>query len=169
MLEIDTLFRTKMAKKNIPFGTAHTYIAYIREYAPSPPGRKTRCRFWVSLLTQARLIANEQAELRRSKYCSRQKNSRSCCEKCNISVMQGRLQAVSYFSLQSYCTRNLSTRAAKPRVVRNEGVSPRRKNKRLLIPQGPEEMCLSLEHQNPSKTSEKMGYFDRVTVSLHIL
>ena len=26
--------------------------------------------------------------------------------------------------------------------------------------QGPEEMCLSLEHQNPSKTSEKMGYFD---------
>ena len=35
--------------------------------------------------------------------------------------------------------------------------------------QGPEEMCLSLEHQNPSKTSEKMGYFDRVTVSSHIL
>ena len=38
-----------------------------------------------------------------------------------------------------------------------------------LMAQGPEEMCLSLEHQNPSKTSEKMGYFDRVTVSLHIL
>ena len=35
--------------------------------------------------------------------------------------------------------------------------------------QGKEEMCLSLEDQNPSKTSEKMGYFDRVTVSLHIL
>ena len=35
--------------------------------------------------------------------------------------------------------------------------------------QDPEEMCLSLEHQNPSKASEKMGYFDRVTVSLHIL
>ena len=35
--------------------------------------------------------------------------------------------------------------------------------------QGPEEMCLLLEHQNPSKTSEKMDYFDRVTVSLHIL
>ena len=31
-------------------------------------------------------------------------------------------------------------------------------------------MCLSLEHQNLSKTSEKMGYFDRVTVlTLHIL
>ena len=30
-------------------------------------------------------------------------------------------------------------------------------------------MCLSLEHQNLSKTSEKMGYFDCVTVSLHIL
>ena len=44
-------------------------------------------------------------------------------------------------------------------------------NDRLLQreSQGPEEMCLSLEHQNLSKTSEKMGYFDRVTVSLHIL
>ena len=30
-------------------------------------------------------------------------------------------------------------------------------------------MFLSLEHQNPPKTSEKMGYFDRVTISLHIL
>ena len=29
-----------------------TYIAYIRDY---PRGRKTRCRLWVSLLTQARL------------------------------------------------------------------------------------------------------------------
>ena len=38
------------------------------------------------------------------------------------------------------------------------------------LSQGLEEMCLSLEHQNPSKTIEKMGYFDRVTVSsLHIL
>ena len=41
------------------------------------------------------------------------------------------------------------------------------------VAQGPEEICLSLEHQNPSKTSEIMGYFDRVddrvTVSLHIL
>ena len=32
MVEIDTLFQTKMAKKNIPFGAAHTYIAYIRDY-----------------------------------------------------------------------------------------------------------------------------------------
>jgi len=38
-----------------------------------------------------------------------------------------------------------------------------------VLPQCPEEMCLLLEHHNPSKTSEKMGYFDRVTVSLHIL
>ena len=30
-------------------------------------------------------------------------------------------------------------------------------------------MCLSLEHQYPSKTSKKIGYFDRVTVSSHIL
>ena len=32
MVEIDTLFQTKTAKKNIPFGAAHTYIAYIRGY-----------------------------------------------------------------------------------------------------------------------------------------
>ena len=77
-----------------------------------------------------------------------------------------------------------------------------------IFAQGGPEMCLSLEHQNPSKTSEKMGYlacesirfsfalrrwgrfakrpqrrrakekrmlsqamgyFDRVTVSLHII
>ena len=35
--------------------------------------------------------------------------------------------------------------------------------------QGLEKMCLSLEHQNLLKTSEKMGYFDRITVLLHIL
>ena len=44
-----------------------------------------------------------------------------------------------------------------------------KQKKKQANPQGPEEMCLSLEHQNPSKTSEKMGYFDRVAVSLHIL
>ena len=38
--------------KTIPVGAAHTHIAYIRDY---PPGRKTRCRLWVSLLTHARL------------------------------------------------------------------------------------------------------------------
>ena len=40
MVEIDTLFQTKTAEKTIPFGTAHTYIAYIREYPPPPPGAK---------------------------------------------------------------------------------------------------------------------------------
>ena len=29
-----TLFQTKTAKKNITFGAAHTYIAYIRDYPP---------------------------------------------------------------------------------------------------------------------------------------
>jgi len=43
------------------------------------------------------------------------------------------------------------------------------RTKSIVFAQGPEEMCLALENQNPSKTSEKMGYFDRVTVSLHIL
>ena len=32
-----------------------------------------------------------------------------------------------------------------------------------VISQGLEEMCLSLEHQNPSKTSEKMGFFGHPT------
>ena len=32
MVEIDTLFQTKTAIKNIHFGVAHTYIAYIRDY-----------------------------------------------------------------------------------------------------------------------------------------
>ena len=39
----------------ISFGSAHTYIPYIRDFPPAP-GRKTRCRLWVSLLTHARLI-----------------------------------------------------------------------------------------------------------------
>ena len=39
MVQTDTLFQTKTAKKSIPFGAAHTYIAYIREYQPHPsPG-----------------------------------------------------------------------------------------------------------------------------------
>ena len=55
MVETDTLFQTKTAKKNIPFGAARTFIAYIRDYPSPPPGRKTRCRLLVSLLTQGRL------------------------------------------------------------------------------------------------------------------
>ena len=34
------------------------------------------------------------------------------------------------FFLQSYCTRNLRTRAAKPRAARNDGVSPRPEKKK---------------------------------------
>ena len=45
---------------------------------------------------------------------------------CIFCFQVDRLRAVSYFSLQSYCTRNLSTQAAKPRAARNESVSPRR-------------------------------------------
>ena len=40
MVEIDTLFQTKTAKKTIPFGAAHTYIAYLKEYPPPPSGVK---------------------------------------------------------------------------------------------------------------------------------
>ena len=38
MVEIDTLFQNKtVKKKNIPFGAAHTYIAYTRENPRPPP------------------------------------------------------------------------------------------------------------------------------------
>ena len=50
MVEIDTLFQTKTAKKNIPFGAAQTYIAYIRDYPAWGEKRE------VSLPAQARLI-----------------------------------------------------------------------------------------------------------------
>ena len=32
MVEIDTLFQSKTAKKNMPFGAAQNYMAYIRDY-----------------------------------------------------------------------------------------------------------------------------------------
>ena len=56
-------------------------------------------------------------------------NVRRMLKKITVKPLLRRLRAVCYFSdfsLQSYCTRNLSARAA-----RND-VSPRRKNKRLL-------------------------------------
>ena len=34
MIEIDTLFQTQTATKNIAFGAAYTDIAYIRDHAP---------------------------------------------------------------------------------------------------------------------------------------
>ena len=39
MVKIDTLFQTKMAKKNITFRVAHTYIA---EQTPPPPSPRTK-------------------------------------------------------------------------------------------------------------------------------
>ena len=38
MVEIDTLFQTKTAEKNIPFGAAHAHVSYIRDPPPPPPG-----------------------------------------------------------------------------------------------------------------------------------
>ena len=51
-------FSDQQLQRNIPFVAAHTHIAYIRNPSPTPPplpGRKTRCRLWVSLFMQARL------------------------------------------------------------------------------------------------------------------
>ena len=39
MVEIETLFQTKTAKNERPFGAALTYTAYIRDYPPPPPPR----------------------------------------------------------------------------------------------------------------------------------
>ena len=57
MVEIDTLFQTKRAKKTIPFGAAHTYIAYIRDY---PRGEK-------------RIAAYESRCLRKNIFCTKEK------------------------------------------------------------------------------------------------
>ena len=54
MVEIDTLFQTKTVKKHTVW--RGTYLFSLYKGLPLPPGRKTRCRLWVSLLTQARLI-----------------------------------------------------------------------------------------------------------------
>ena len=40
MVEIDTLFQTKTAKKTIPFGAAHTYIASCLYERLPPRGEK---------------------------------------------------------------------------------------------------------------------------------
>ena len=39
MDKVYTHFQTKMAQKSLPFGAAHTYTAYVREYFPTsaPP------------------------------------------------------------------------------------------------------------------------------------
>ena len=38
MVKIYTRFQTKTARKPYPFWAAHTYIAYLGEYPPPPPG-----------------------------------------------------------------------------------------------------------------------------------
>ena len=53
LVEIDTLFQTKTAKENIPFGAAHTYISYIRDYPPSSGGAKNALQI-MSLAAYAR-------------------------------------------------------------------------------------------------------------------
>ena len=51
MVEIETLFQTKTAKKTYPL--AHNYIGYMRDY---PPPRAKNLLQIISLLMQARLI-----------------------------------------------------------------------------------------------------------------
>ena len=59
-----TLFHTKAAKKNIPFGAALTFIAYIREY---PSGAKNALQI-ISLAAYASETNNKGLKLR-TFYC----------------------------------------------------------------------------------------------------
>ena len=52
MVEIDTLFQTETAKKNIPFSAVDTYVAYKRDYPP-PPHRAKNALQIVSLAAYA--------------------------------------------------------------------------------------------------------------------
>ena len=62
MVEIDTLFQTKTAEKPlIPFGTAHTHIAYIRDYPPPPPRAKNALQV-MSLAAYASEPKNKNAK-----------------------------------------------------------------------------------------------------------
>ena len=62
MVEIDTLFQTKTAEKPlIPFGTAYTHIAYIRDYPPSSPRAKNALQV-MSLAAYASETKNKNAK-----------------------------------------------------------------------------------------------------------
>ena len=63
MVEIDTLFQTKTAEKPlIPFGTAHTHIAYIRDYPPPPSPRAKNALQVMSLAAYASETKNKNAK-----------------------------------------------------------------------------------------------------------
>ena len=57
MVELDILFQTKTAKKNIPFGAAHNYVAYIRDY---PPPLRTKSALHIMSLAVYASETNKQ-------------------------------------------------------------------------------------------------------------
>ena len=84
MVETDTLFQTKTAEKNIPFGAAHTHIhiAYIRDYS-APGGAKNGLQImslaaYTSETNYLNVIINN---------CIKNNNNRkgeNCPQKCNL-------------------------------------------------------------------------------------
>ena len=62
MVEIDTLFQTKTAKKNIPFGAAHTYIACIRDYPPPLPFPGAKNGLQIMSLAASRRVLSPEAK-----------------------------------------------------------------------------------------------------------
>ena len=77
--KIYTLFQTWTGSKMIPFGAAHTYMAYVWEYPPSPPpptptpGSKCPPRFVESFISLKRRITEttKHATLFRQFLCQR--------------------------------------------------------------------------------------------------
>ena len=114
-------FSSNTFKRFLPLKTA-----LFRE---RKPGRDT-LRAKVSLLYG---FVRLQSRLRRLSLAYEQRGKKTWQTLRRKRRTLSGLRAVSYFfSFQSYCTRNPSTRAAKPRAAINEGGIPRRKNKRLL-------------------------------------
>ena len=70
MVKNDTLFMSQMVENHtIPFGTAHTYIAYVRECCPGPvhttPEKNENGGLFVRLGLPSVLISHENRALRK--------------------------------------------------------------------------------------------------------
>ena len=93
MVEIDTLFQTKTTeKKNIPFGAAHTHIAYIR--------------LWVSLLTQASVISSKfgyfSLDLRSARATIAFYTGKQLCTEISIPKSRSTLISSYHYSCWTY-------------------------------------------------------------------
>ena len=49
--QVYTCFQTRTAQKTLPFGAAHTHMAYIRKYPPAYPGQILSLEILKALVT----------------------------------------------------------------------------------------------------------------------